>query len=155
MSIGVLKGRDWNADIPQGVIDAVVFVGRALMAYIFIVEGYGKIVNYSGVAGYMTDHGVPAFLLPLVIVTELGGGLMILGGLMTRWAAIALAGFAILTAVIFHGDGADADQIIEFQKDLAIAGGFLILAALGPGAWSIDGWRAEAKARGPASLSTN
>jgi putative oxidoreductase len=86
---------------------------------------------------------VPAFLLPLVIVTELGGGLMVLGGLMTRRAAFALAGFAILTALIFHNDGADVEQTINFEKNLAIAGGFLVLAARGPGSWSLDRWLAR------------
>jgi putative oxidoreductase len=155
MAIGELKGRDGNGEFPQGLIDAVVFVGRALMAAIFIVEGYGKIVHYSDVAGYMIDHGVPSLLLPLVILTELGGGLMTLGGLLTRWAAIALAGFSILAAVIFHSDGSDAGQAINFQKNLAIAGGFLVLVALGPGAWSLDNWRARVRARKPVSVQAN
>jgi putative oxidoreductase len=155
MAIGEWKGREENGDFPQGFIDAIVFVGRALMASIFIVEGYGKIVHYSDVAGYMTDHGVTAHLLPLVILTELGGGLMTLGGLMTRWAAIALAGFCILTALIFHADSADAGQVVNFQKNLAIAGGFLVLAALGPGAWSLDHWRVPVRARKPASPQGN
>jgi putative oxidoreductase len=153
MAIGELKGREGNGDFSQGLIDAVVFIGRALMATIFIDEGCGKIGHYSDVAGYMVDHGVTSLLLPLVILTELGGGLMILGGLMTRWAAIALAGFSILAALIFHSDGADAGQTINFQKNLAIAGGFLVLAALGPGAWSLDNWRA--RARKPASVQAN
>ncbi|WP_158817603.1 DoxX family protein [Methylocapsa sp. S129] len=155
MSTGERRSRDWNAGVPHGLVDPIVFVGRALMAYIFVVEGYGKIVHYSDVAGYMLDHGVTSLLLPLAILTELGGGLMILSGLMTRWAAIALAGFAILTALIFHSDAADAGQVINFQKNLAIAGGFLVLAALGPGAWSLDGWRARAKQRGSASKPAN
>ena len=151
MAIDELNGREGNDALPQGLIDAIVFVGRALMATIFIVEGYGKIANYSDVAGYMVDHGVTSLLLPLVILTELGGGLMILGGLATRWAALALAGFCILTALIFHSDGADAGQTVNFQKNLAIAGGFLVLAALGPGLWSLDNWRVPARARKPAS----
>jgi putative oxidoreductase len=125
--------------------DPAVLLGRALMAYIFIVEGYGKSLHYSDVGEYMQSHGVPSMLLPLVIVTELGGGLLILGGLITRWAAIALAGFAILTALIFHGDSADAEQTINLQKNFAIAGGFLVLAAFGPGAWSLDGWFARVR----------
>ena len=84
-------------------------------------------------------------LLPLVILTEFGGGLLILGGLMTRWAAIALGGFAILTALIFHRDGADAEQTINLQKNFAIASGFLVLAVFGPGVWSFDGWLARAR----------
>jgi putative oxidoreductase len=116
-------------------------VARAMLAYIFIVEGLGKIKGYSGVAEYMRVHGVDGRLLPLVIVTELGGGLLILFGLKTRWAAVALAGFCLLTALFFH---ADADQAVQFQKNVAMAGGFLALALLGPGGWSLDGWRARA-----------
>ena len=75
-------------------------------------------------------------LLPLVILTELGGGLLVLAGFKTRWAAVALAGFCLLTAVIFH---LASGETIEFQKNVAMAGGFLLLAVFGPGAWSIDG----------------
>lgn len=147
MSIGGWKSLSSRAQIPQGFADPAVFVARALMAHIFIVEGYGKIVNYSDVGAYMQDYRVPALLLPLVIVTELGGGLMVLSGLMTRWASAALAGFAILTALVFHNNGADVEQTINFEKNLAIAGGFLILAAFGPGSWSLDGWRTRLKSR--------
>jgi putative oxidoreductase len=125
------------------LVDTAVALGRALMAYIFLVEGYGKIVGYSDVAAYMQSFGVAPFLLPLVIVTEIGGGLLVLTGLLTRYAAIALAGFAILTALFFHNKVGDPDQTVQFQKNLAIAGGFLVLAACGPGAWSLDGWRAR------------
>ena len=147
MSIGGWKSLRQRTQILQGFADPAAFVARALMAHIFIVEGYGKIINYSDVAAYMLEHRAPAFLLPPVIITELGGGLMILSGLMTRWAAAALAGFAILTALIFHNDGADVEQTINFEKNLAIAGGLLILTAFGPGSWSLDGWRARPRAR--------
>jgi len=116
-------------------------LARAMLAYIFIVEGVGKIGGYTGVAQYMQAHGVDGRLLPLVILTELGGGLMLLVGLKTRWAAIALFGFCLLTALFFH---TAADQAIQLQKNVAMAGGFLALALLGPGAWSLDGWRRRA-----------
>jgi putative oxidoreductase len=89
----------------------------------------------------MQAHGVDGRLLPLVILTELGGGLLVLVGLKTRWAAIALFGFCLLTALFFHSG---ADQAIQLQKNVAMAGGFLALALLGPGAWSLDAWRARA-----------
>ena len=114
----------------------IVLLARAMMGYIFVVEGFGKITGYAGVAGYMRDYGVAPALLPLVILTELGGGLLVLIGLKTRWASFALAGFCLLTALIFH---LAAGEMIEFQKNVAMAGGFLVLAAFGPGAWSIDG----------------
>ncbi|HEY1780747.1 MAG TPA: DoxX family protein [Roseiarcus sp.] len=113
-------------------------VARAMLAYIFIVEGVGKIAGYAGVAGYMRAHGVDGRLLPLVILTELGGGLLVLLGWKTRWAAIALFGFCLLTALFFH---TGADQAIQLQKNVAMAGGFLTLALLGPGPWSVDAWR--------------
>ena len=108
-----------------------------MLGYIFIVEGLGKIVGYAGVADYMQAHGVPSALLPLAIVTELGGGLLLLLGFATRWATIALFGFCLLTAAIFHNG---ADQAIELQKNVAMAGGFLALTVAGPGAWSLDAW---------------
>jgi putative oxidoreductase len=86
-------------------------------------------------------HGVDGRLLPPVILTELDGGLLVLFGLKTRWAAIALFGFCLLTALFFH---TGADQVIQLQKNIAMAGGFLALALLGPGAWSLYGWRGRA-----------
>lgn len=112
-------------------------VGRLMLACLFVIEGYRKIGAYTDVESYMAQFGVSPRLLPLVILTELGGGLLLLLGAFTRAAAIGLAGFAVLAGFYFHR-GADADSIIQFQKNMAIAGGFLILAANGAGAWSID-----------------
>ena len=117
-------------------------IARAMLADIFIVEGVGKIRGYAGVTFYMQAHGVDGRLLPLVILTELGGGLLVLFGLKTRRAAIALFGFCLLTALFFH---MGSDQAIELQKNVAMAGGFLTLAILGPGPWSLDAWRARAE----------
>jgi uncharacterized membrane protein YphA (DoxX/SURF4 family) len=69
-----------------------------MLAYIFIVEGVGKIAGYAGVTDFMQANGVDGRLLPLVILTELGGGLLVLFGWRTRWAAIALSGYCLLTA---------------------------------------------------------
>jgi putative oxidoreductase len=90
---------------------------------------------YYGVADYMQTHGVDGRLLALVILTELGGGLLVLFGLNTRWAAIVLFGFCLLTALFFH---TGADQAIQLQKNVAMAGGFLALrfSALAPGRWT-------------------
>ena len=91
-------------------------LARAMLAYIFIVEGAEKIANYSGVVGYMQANGVDGRLLPLVILTELGGGLLVLVGLKTRWAAIALFGFCLLTALFFHLGGGPDDPIAEERR---------------------------------------
>ena len=119
----------------------IAFLARLLLAGIFVLEGWGKIAGYAGVQQYMVAHGVPGALLPLVILTELGGGLCIAVGLFTRYAAFALAGFCALTALFFHADFANPDQFINFMKNLAMAGGFLALTAFGPGAWSVDAVR--------------
>jgi putative oxidoreductase len=116
----------------------LALLGRLFLAYIFVVEGWEKLFRYEETAAYMDANGVPASLLPLVIMTELGGGILVALGFMTRYAAIALAGFCLLTALLFHTDFANVEQLINFNKNIAIAGGFLALAAFGPGALSID-----------------
>lgn len=120
---------------------AAALAGRLLLAAIFIQAGYGKIMGYAGSAEYMQKFGVPGALLPLVIFTEIAGGILIAVGWQARLAAIALAGFTLVAALIFHSNFGDRNQSIHFMKNLAIAGGFLMLFAGGPGAWSIDGRR--------------
>lgn len=119
----------------------VALLARLFLAYIFVVEGWTKISNYTMTADYMIANGVPAQLLPLVILTELGGGILIAAGFMTRYAAVALAGFCLLTAMLFHTDFGNFEQVINFNKNVAMAGGFLSIVAFGPGSWSIDAWR--------------
>jgi putative oxidoreductase len=119
----------------------LMLLARAMLAYMFVVEGAEKVATYADVVGYMQANGVDGRLLPLVIITELGGGLLVLFGLKTRWAAIALFGYCLLTALFFH---LGADESIQFNKNVAMAGGFLALAILGPGAWSLDAWRRRA-----------
>src|SRR4051794_10083205 len=133
---------DGELAVLQRFAAPLLLLARAMLAYIFIVEGYGKIANYQGVGAYMAQHGVAPALLPLVILTELGGGLLLLFGLKARWAALALGGFCVLTALLFH---MDPDQMTELQKNVAMAGGFLALATAGPGPWSIDGWRSRVR----------
>ena len=112
--------------------------GRVLLALMFVASGYGKIGGYEGTQGFMEAMGVPGMLLPLVIVLELGGGLAIMAGWQTRIIAILLAGFTLVSAFIFHLNFADQMQSILFMKNLSVAGGFLVLAAYGPGALALD-----------------
>ena len=113
-------------------------VGRVFISLIFIVTGIGKITGYSGTAAYMDSVGIPGMLLPLVILLEVGGGLAILLGFKTRLVAFLLAGFCVLSALIFHFDFDNQMQSLMFMKNIAIAGGFLFLVAFGPGKYAID-----------------
>jgi putative oxidoreductase len=113
--------------------------GRILLVVAFLLSGLGKVGAYSATAAYMSSAGVPGALLPLVIITELGGALAIIVGWKTRTVALLLAGFCLLTAITFHRNFADQNQMIHFLKNLSIAGGFLLLVANGPGPLSIDG----------------
>jgi len=112
--------------------------GRVLMAAIFIMAGLNKISGYAGTQGYMESMGIPGALLPLVILLEVGGGLAVLLGWKIRIAAFLLAGFSVLSALIFHANFADQMQSILFMKNLAMAGGFLFLVAGDTPVWSID-----------------
>jgi putative oxidoreductase len=116
-------------------------LGRLLLSLIFIVSGVGKIGAYAGTQAYMDSMGVPGVLLPLVIALEILGGLAIIAGWQARIVAFLLAGFCLLSAVLFHGDIGDQGQQIQFMKNLGLAGGFLLIVAHGAGAWSLDGRR--------------
>jgi putative oxidoreductase len=117
---------------------AGLLLGRLLLATIFVHEGWDIIGSYSGTMAYMQKSGVPGALLPAVLALELGGGVLIAAGAITRFVSLAFTVFCLLTAVLFHWHFADRNQLLHFEKDLAIAGGFLLLAVSGPGHWSVD-----------------
>jgi putative oxidoreductase len=113
-------------------------IGRILISLMFVTSGFNKIAGYSGTQGYMEAMGVPGALLPLVIAVEILGGLAVILGWKTRIAAFLLAGFSLLSALLFHANFGDQMQMIMFMKNLAIAGGFLMIVALGSGAYALD-----------------
>ncbi|MFV0281170.1 MAG: DoxX family protein [Rhodoblastus sp.] len=115
-----------------------LLLGRILLSLIFLVSGFRKLFAYAATVGYMEKFGMPGMLLPLVIVFEIGGGLLLVAGLQTRIVAFAMAGFSLLAGVIFHYAVGDAGNMLHFWKNAAIAGGFLCLLAMGGGAWSAD-----------------
>lgn len=121
--------------------NAADLLGRFFLIVLFFVAGVGKIGAYAGTAAYMEAHGVPGFLLPLVILTEIGGSLLILAGWHTRIVAFLLAGFTLLTLLIFHLHSTSQTGHIVQMAELADAGGFLILLAHGAGGWSLDAVR--------------
>ena len=123
---------------------ATNLTGRTLIAAIFLIAGIDKIAGYSGTAAHMESVGVPGALLLPTIVLEIGGALAIIAGWWTKPVALALAAFSLLSGILFHGNFADPMEQIMFLKNVAIAGGFLFLAANGAGAWSLDARRARA-----------
>ena len=113
-------------------------VARLFMGHIFLLAGINKIGQYAGTQGYMESMGVPGALLPLVIALEIAGGLAIILGWQVKWTSLALAGFTIVSALIFHSNLSDQMQMIMFMKNWAIAGGLLLLAVHGAGNFSIE-----------------
>jgi putative oxidoreductase len=109
-------------------------IGRALLGALFFISGIAKITGFSYVAGWMAGSGVPAanLLLAITIGIEVGGGLMLITGYRSRWAAIAIALFLVPVTLVFHGFwNADAagfqNQLTQFLKNLAILGGMLLV----------------------------
>ncbi len=122
---------------------ALILLGRILLAAIFIFSGFGKLADIGGTAGYFGSIGLPVPLLTawIVALLEFFGGLAVLIGFQTRIAALLLAAFTLASAFVAHLDFADQMQMIMFMKNLAITGGFLVLAAHGAGALSVDARR--------------
>jgi putative oxidoreductase len=118
----------------------LVPLGRLLMSSLFIWAGFGKLMNPGGTAQYFASYHLPApdVLVWIVIIIELIGGLMILVGFQTRWVALVLAIFCLITAFGIHLPMGDMPNMIHFYKNLVMAGGFLYVFAYGAGALSVD-----------------
>lgn len=116
-------------------------LGRLLMSSLFIWAGINKLMNPSGTAQYFDQYHLPApgVLVWIVIAIEILGGLAILVGFKTRWAAAVLAIFCLLTGFGIHLPVGDLPNMINFYKNLVMAGGFLYVVAFGAGIMSIDG----------------
>ena len=119
----------------------VAFVGRVMMAALFIMAGLGKLGDIAGTDAYIQSVGMPAGLGLPAAVFEIVAGLAIALGIFTRFFALLLAGFCLITAVLFHNNFADKMQAASFLKNVALAGGFLILFAQRHMAWSYDTMR--------------
>ena len=113
-------------------------VGRLLIANIFLIDGINKILYYEGVAEWMFLKGVPEYLLPLVILLEIGGALAIILGWRVKLFSLLFFVFCILTAIIFHSDFTNNMDKVIFMKNMSMAGGFLFLFLHGGGDFSLD-----------------
>lgn len=126
----------WRADV-------LPMVGAVLLCAIFLVSGLGKLAQPQQTIGYIAATGAPFPMVGygLAVAVELGGALALLLGFRARTAAAVLAGFCIASALMFHNNLADQNQFIHFLKNVAMAGGFLQVAAFGRGRISLDGRR--------------
>lgn len=113
---------------------------RVLIALIFVLMGLGKLAAQGATVQYIQAVGLPAPTLAFwgAVILEVTCGIMILVGYKARVAALALAAFTVVAAVFFHSDFADQNQFTHFMKNLAIAGGLVLLAVMGPGGFSLD-----------------
>ena len=113
-------------------------IGRILISALFLLNGIFKISNYDGTIGWMESFGMPGILLIPAIILEIVGPVLIIIGYKTKLAAGLLSLFCIVTAVIFHNDFANQMQLTSFLKNIALAGGFLILFVNGAKGFSLD-----------------
>jgi putative oxidoreductase len=120
--------------------DLALTLGRLLLAALFLISGLGKIAAPAATLGYIHSVGLPfpegAYVAAVLI--EVAGGLALVLGFKTRWVALAMAAFAIATAVAFHANFGDQNQFIHFFKNISIAGGLLQVAVFGAGRISLD-----------------
>ena len=113
-------------------------IGRILISALFLLNGIFKISNYDGTIGWMESFGMPGILLIPAIILEIAGPVLIIIGYKTKLAAGLLCLFCIATAFIFHNDFANQMQLTSFLKNIALAGGFLILFVNGAKGFSLD-----------------
>ena len=112
--------------------------GRIFLSALFLIEGINKIFNYEGTTQYMESFGIPEYLAIPAIILEILFPLLLIIGYQTKIAALVIAIFTIVVAVIFHTNFEDHMQLITFLKNVAIAGGFIIIFVNGPGRFSLD-----------------
>jgi len=116
----------------------VEILGRLLLSAIFLINGIGKIFNYEGTIQYMENFDVPGYLIIPAITVEILFPILLILGYYTKFSALVLSLFTLALAVIFHTDFSNQMQLMSFLKNIAIAGGFLIIFVYGPGKYSID-----------------
>ena len=131
----------------QAIIDTVTkyvdFPTRVLMALLFLMSAHIKITQVAAMQGYMHAYGVPGMLLWPAAAREFMAGLLLVAGMWVRPLSLGLAGWCVLTAAIFHTDLSVLDMELHFFKNMAMAGGFLLVAKSGAPGFGVDGWLAS------------
>ena len=123
------------------------FIGRLMIGLPFVVSGLGKLATYSATTALISAVGLPfpPLAFAVAVAVELGGGVLLVAGYRVRFVAAAMAAFALATALAFHNNFADQDQMIHFFKNVMMAGGLLQIVAFGAGALSLDNRRKTGK----------
>ena len=119
-------------------MQVIEVLGRIFLSTLFLIEGTNKIFNYEGTIQYMENFGVPEYLAIPAIILEILFPLLLIIGYQTKIAALVIAIFTIVVAIIFHTNFDDHMQFITFFKDIAIAGGFIIIFVNGASKFSVD-----------------
>jgi putative oxidoreductase len=125
------------------------FAGRLMIGLPFAMSGFGKLATYGATTGMIAAVGLPLppLAFAVAVAVELGGGLLLVAGYHTRYVAAVLAVFALATAVSFHSNFADQNQMIHFLKNVMMAGGLLQIVTFGAGALSVDNRRSTSELR--------
>jgi putative oxidoreductase len=126
-------------------------LGRIMIGAPFVMSGLGKLGSYAVTVGYIAAMGLPVPPLAFIVavLTELGGGLLLLSGYRARVVSLAMAVFCVVTAIFFHHNFADQNQMIHFLKNVMMAGGLLQIAYFGAGAFSLDARSGRARSHVP------
>jgi putative oxidoreductase len=131
----------------QAIGDPLLLAARLVIVPFYLPAGIDKIQNYASTAQMMESHGVPAFTLPLVILLEIGGSILIAAGFLTRLTALALAVFSVAADVIFNASATSTTGEYLYSAELTIVAAFLAFMAVGAGGWSVDALRQRAARR--------
>lgn len=122
----------------ETVANSVLLASRLLLSGVFVHEGVFLMMNFDGASAGMARLGVPPLVLVLTIALQTIAGFSILVGCQARWGSLALGAFCLATAALFHANFASRNELLQFEKDLAIAGGLFALMVRGAGRWSVD-----------------
>ena len=128
--------------------DSVAVIGRILIGVLFLMSGVGKLAAPAATQGFIVSVGLPAPFASyaVAVAVEVLGSSLLVAGFRTRFVAAGMAVFAFATALAFHRNCADQNQMIHFMKNIAIIGGLLQVVAFGGGKFSVDGWLAHRSA---------
>ncbi|MGB8453874.1 MAG: DoxX family protein [Anaerocolumna sp.] len=131
----------------EALRNPLLLAARLLIVPFFVKAGFDELFTYSDTAKFMASHGVPALLLPLVLLLDIVGGLFVAAGFMTRITCLAFAVFTVVANVMFNAGASDETGQLLYLAEYTMVAGFLALMAVGAGDWSVDALRKKAEAR--------